>query len=685
MCHASNGKSRLGPALTVTSHKPHARGYQRVPTRAIIPTLRMSFKGSSMTTAQKTALAILFILGLIGAVWVAKGRILVEKSNQIVGLCLDDLEVRQLSALTGRPLLEVLKGFKQAGITHLAISESTLGQLLQTGQLRVQNQDVLRGTTTLTGADPGLVQAVVAAMTRLPGMRAAADGQTVAIPTIVLGMSALGLGYDVGAVSAAQQAGLRIVARPMPDFLYTPEAVHASLALARTETNCDIVLFNGVSVAGGVALAKSTAQIMNDLGLRFGYVELVPQEGAPHLASALKYQIIRTHSISQEEMTKTSPTRGLDRFALAVKERNIRLCYVRLMLSPQRNLPQANSDYVKSISDAVREAGLTLGDPQPFKSHDLSRKALVLLAFGVVGGGLWLLMIILALPQRWFWSLLIVGSLIALAGPFAAFGMMRTAVSLLAAVIFPTLSVLWAESRARTLSVVGSSGSFRAVGLVVLAVLFTVFGGLLLAGSLSSLDYMMQVSQFRGVKLAQLLPLAMVLAVTLARTQVQTPDVSWTRLKQGWRLAAEAVVHYWQAVAIFLVLGIVAFMLMRSGNDSGVEVSGFELKLRAFLDQILLVRPRTKEFVMGYPALLLGLSLLLHRHPRTSWVWLTLGTIGVISATNTFCHLHTPLPVSLLRVVNGLWVGILVGLLWLAAKWLGERLLARLWWNDCRK
>ena len=36
--------------------------------------------------------------------------------------------------------------------------------------------------------------------------------------------------------------------------------------------------------------------------------------------------------------------------------------------------------------------------------------------------------------------------------------------------------------------------------------------------------------------------------------------------------------------------------------------------------------------------------------------------VGLVSATNTFCHIHTPLPVSCMRVVNGAWVGALFGL-----------------------
>jgi hypothetical protein len=633
-----------------------------------------------MTTAQKAVIIALLILGLLGAAWVAKGRIAVERSNRTVALCLDDLEVRQLAALMGKSPVAVMQQFKAAGVNHLAVSEQTLGQLLQTGQLRAdyaQHGPSAPGQVRITSSDPALMDRVNRAITRIPA--ATSQDAFATVPSAVLGMQSLGLGYDPSVIAAARTAGLRTIARPMPDFLYTPGAVAASLKTARV-AGADIVLFNGVSIAGGTKLAKQTAAIMKRLGLKFGYVELVPQEGAPALASALKYQIIRTHSISQEEMTKTSPGRGLDRFTLAVTERNIRLCYIRLLLQPQPDLLKANTDYITSISSALRKSGYVFGEPTPLQHFSLGKPALVLLTLGLVGGGLCFLQLVFAMPRRCFWILLIIGVLIALGGSFVAFNMVRSLVALLAAIIFPSLAVL------HTAYVAGKRRAdaplLPALGLTAAAAGITAIGGLLIAGALSSSDYMMQIAQFRGVKLAQLLPLVIVLAVTLGTTYAGADAKGWRGLRRGWITAAEAFVKYWHAIAIFVALGAVGFMLMRSGNDSAVEVSGLEMKLRALLDQILIVRPRTKEIMLGYPALMMGLSLLMMRRRRAAWIWLTIGTIGVISATNTFCHLHTPLEVSLLRVVNGLWVGLLVGIVWWMAKSIGERILERFWWNN---
>jgi hypothetical protein len=51
------------------------------------------------------------------------------------------------------------------------------------------------------------------------------------------------------------------------------------------------------------------------------------------------------------------------------------------------------------------------------------------------------------------------------------------------------------------------------------------------------------------------------------------------------------------------------------------------------------------------------------------------GSIGQVSMVNSFCHLHTPLLMTVTRTFNGLWLGVLFGLLltWLVRRWLPTR------------
>jgi hypothetical protein len=102
-------------------------------------------------------------------------------------------------------------------------------------------------------------------------------------------------------------------------------------------------------------------------------------------------------------------------------------------------------------------------------------------------------------------------------------------------------------------------------------------------------------------------------------------------------------------------------MALRSGNVS-VAVPGWEVKMREGLEQLLLARPRNKEVLVGYPCLLLWYAY------RRKNIWVRyrevfrLGaTLAFASAANSFCHFHTPLSFTLLRVFNGFWTGLAVG------------------------
>ena len=107
-------------------------------------------------------------------------------------------------------------------------------------------------------------------------------------------------------------------------------------------------------------------------------------------------------------------------------------------------------------------------------------------------------------------------------------------------------------------------------------------------------------------------------------------------------------------------------MIIRSGNTA--VISSFESGLRDRLEQLLIARPRTKEVFMGYPALVL-LCWLVGRGMMANYreILRVCVAMGFSSVINSFCHFHTPLWVILLREFNGLWTGLLLGLVLIAA------------------
>ena len=85
--------------------------------------------------------------------------------------------------------------------------------------------------------------------------------------------------------------------------------------------------------------------------------------------------------------------------------------------------------------------------------------------------------------------------------------------------------------------------------------------------------------------------------------------------------------------------------------------------VRAILDAVLYARPRFKEFLVGHPAMLLGLIYAAEGRRKWALPLLIVGTIGQVSLLNTFCHIHTPLLVSAWRAGLGIGIGIVIGLL----------------------
>jgi hypothetical protein len=117
----------------------------------------------------------------------------------------------------------------------------------------------------------------------------------------------------------------------------------------------------------------------------------------------------------------------------------------------------------------------------------------------------------------------------------------------------------------------------------------------------------------------------------------------------------------WHVVLTGTILLAVAFFVSRSGNVARELVPQYELVVRQFLEYTLRARPRTKEFLIGYPALVLGSWFAAARVRGLLYPLFIAAGVGQVSLVNTFEHLRTPVAISILRSFNGLWLGLLIG------------------------
>ena len=194
-------------------------------------------------------------------------------------------------------------------------------------------------------------------------------------------------------------------------------------------------------------------------------------------------------------------------------------------------------------------------------------------------------------------------------------------------------------------------------------------GGYTIVSSLADIRYIMNVELFRGVKLAFLLPLMMFVVNYLVVFSGEEGVVKYTA---GWLRRSPSYLAL--ALAFVAVLALY-YYIGRSGHTGGVTVSSLELRLREVLETIFMARPRFKEILIGYPAVM-ALVYLYRRYPFKELVLiLGLGVMmGSISVVNSFSHVFTAITISASRTLAGLLVGIAIGAAVLIGIWILEKI-----------
>jgi hypothetical protein len=344
---------------------------------------------------------------------------------------------------------------------------------------------------------------------------------------------------------------------------------------------------------------------------------------------------------------------------LGVRERNVRVVYLRPFAHEfnKLSIEKTNVEMVRQIADDLRSHGFKLGRATPVPLYRGNSAFAVGLAALAVPS-----MFVLLLG--WFgwyrrsWAALAYGVTVAVyLGAYVSHHDLlgRSVIALCGALVFAAaaFAVLGPAFFSEPERTMGAQ-TLRSLRWTLVATGVALLGALVVVGVMSSPLTMEEVEPFRGVKLVLALPPIIALAMYLFTD----------RFDSGIRSAREAFaapIRIYQLLAACIVLGAGALVLMRSGNQSDIAPSALELSLRHHLTVLLSVRPRFKEFVVGFPFLML-LPALRRADRRAAGIILSLGIgIGIGDVIDTFSHLHTPLLISIVRVLYGLILGAIIG------------------------
>lgn len=637
---------------------------------------------------MKRLLWSLVVLGFVAAVASGVRRADVEARNRRVEVALDYTELRDLAAAEGRPLADVLRPFRAAGATSVVVQEDTLGGLEEARRLQVRVSK--RGQTMLLpNPDDSSLVRVQEALRNKTRYKIVAPRGSPSPPLLVdqpyAVVRSVGVGLDPAAVSEIQAAGLGVVGRVSNWEGVASNGVGWTLEQLKQQ-NVSTVIFSGDEVLGFKGYVSwgpyitsdgtTTEMELREQDLFFGMVEFGKQKGDALLARAAQDRTVRVHTVTGAEMQSANIPGNVQRFLLAARERNIRVLFVRVF-AQEPNAIQANLEYVRKIAQGLERANLQSG---PAHGYDALGTPLVLrLGMGLGLGAAWCLLLqaVTGLfnvgTARWLRVAAALGAslLVLLAVAPGSTGPKLAAFA--AACVFPSLALVHTDllrppqpQRLPSRWVLG-----HVLGRLLVTSGITLLGAATVVGLLADRVFLIKADAFVGIKAAQLIPLV-VAALVYGLGLRATPERPWPRVmddaKRNVGRWGQQPILLWQVALATVGLVALALLVLRSGNEGGVGVSDVELRVRGLLDLFLVARPRFKEFLIGHPALVVALGLAASGRsrcvPARTWWALPVflvGAVGQVSLLNTFCHLHTPLPVSLLRAGLGLAIGAVLG------------------------
>lgn len=480
------------------------------------------------------------------------------------------------------------------------------------------------------------------------------------------------LGFNLKEIQNVQEAGLLVVPRlinsPAVDKDDLPQYLNTVIP------SNSLFLSAGESVFGYPNLIGPFANYIRSNNCNYGILEFDPQLGSDNLSAQLKDYGYIIHSISQAEMAKNSPASCIARFIRAVRERSIRICYIRPYLLEYPNIMLAgttiadstalwtfNKDvYFNGLATDLIKYGFNVGKTLPtynkvsdyYYQPTVVQLLIALLSLGLI---LYTMTLVFSIGEDLEIWLSIGAVLLVVVGGVVKPLLIIKLVALAVAICSPVLAILlaykWLQREKKPTSIISVTTSFLIVVGINAILASMIYGMLSTPGALNKM------TSFSGIQIALALPIVITVIWSWDNSNLNTTQTIWNRLQNLVR----ARVTFGDALAAVLALVFIAIKLLRSGNDTPIAPSSMELAFRGLLEQLMFARPRSTELI-GLPLLMCGLYLINYRNLFAS-ICLVIGMMALTSQVNSFCHLHTPIGLTVIREILGIVTGLIFGVI----------------------
>lgn len=659
----------------------------------------MQYNWKKWSVSSRKWLWILVVVGIVAAMPVVYDRYKTETSANQVELVFDYRDLVDIAAYEAYPkdfINEQLDRLKEAGVGSMALFESTLDEFQKSRRITLySSKDIANKSNQLIPVNENFTYIEFTndenASKIAPVIEETFNRLEITIkPWIYNGHSGLvietplenavlkPMRSDPITFAMLRSKGFTIVPRLGDSLPYNQEYME-NLISDYEAAGVTRILFEGESVRGyndqgTMNSLDSFATLLKEHGIGIAAIENLkkPQLGFSKLAYDLDYNVVRLYSLSEGDANLNVEVIA-DRFALASKDRNIRMFY--LNAAPSRNSSKAMitnpmDNLIKSLVEPgnaiekMENNGFTMGQAKAFDVTDSSYQRILKLV--VVLGGV----AFISLLVSYFVPILTIPAFIlGMIGSAGLFILKPTlfeqGLALLVAISAPTIAMVLAVRKINELNVHNKDMKLsrrltHALVMFVKTSIISLCAIPFVVALLNNVTYELVLSQFRGVSLLHFGPIALTaLYVVLYRGGNLRQQLS--------RILRSKITIMGVVVAgIIGLLGM--YYLSRTGNNG--SVTSLEMSFRTFMENTFGVRPRNKEFLMAHPIFVLGIFMSIKY--RNAMYMMIIAVIGQLSMVDTFAHIHTPLTISLVRNLLGLGLGLIIGLIAIAVWQIAE-------------
>ena len=391
------------------------------------------------------------VVSLLAAAFITAGvisykRILIEAGNSTVETAMDWQDIKKLSLREGVPVDNLLLRLKNAGLTSIALTEDTLETLELDGKLawltgyeqdtlyklskapkssrkikdefrRLANP-VLKTALRVGKRNPSYsyvicendktLDYVKTNLSIVLGAKRVKEIQAGGIPFSILeiiddeeDLMNLGVGISPEKFSFLVNRGFFVIPRLKNNYRINGSISRKKLKIVSSYGPFSTIIFDGEEVLGYRNNIKEVSRALKNYGINYGYIEMAEQKGDGELLKAMRTDIVRVHSISEDEMAKkmTKPE-ALDRFERAVAERGVRLLYVRPFYTNDsgKSLIDTNTSYIAALKAKAVKAMNSTGRADRPSQLSISLVSTAIISIGICCGALLLLAAFIEVP-----------------------------------------------------------------------------------------------------------------------------------------------------------------------------------------------------------------------------------------------------------------------------------------------